>query len=632
MHHHCRVRTSGNRSYDCGPSVDRIIAGQNVTISPTTGLGEVTVNSSGGGGGGGGADEYRDISAMASSTDYVVAVLPSASAEGSATFTIRALEPTIKHTLTFRATLHESNAVQFTVLQNVFESDTPRFLQLKLNTDGTESQIIVRCGTAVVKAEMSVYHNEDSSGSLTTYGSPFTIPASLTVASGVTQQEHSLIQKAFSTSASVHADAKLTSPLTETSVLAAMEVNALAPAVNVTYNSDIAMTGNSIRTANTVDTTVLTNTTGPVAMGASLNMAGQTLTDASQPAINLGANLDFQGLQGLTQCAFMNNPAAGCQVSGGGLLMNSNPVSDVSALSATNATIAQLSGVGTPPVVNLQGTSNFTGLAAPLAASDATNKAYVDTAVSNGVGGVTFPVNNPMTSNLDSGGFEVNNASNVNSTQVSTDTLTTSNPATTSIACSSKRLSDVTDPTQPQDAATKAYVDSNSGFTNPATSNLDMSGNNVLLANGFVQDGYFIGLPWSYTTTAVCTVTSGTAAQGVFFGTVTGTGPAAYAPLIQGAASIMIPIEGVYSIVMHGLWNGSIQGNDGGEQACFFLTDQGGARLMAFPSAQHYQSGTEWMHSFQFCGNLRAGDYRLYGNHYNGTKNFDGRITVTHII
>lgn len=590
---------------------------------------------SGSGGGGGALPEYRDISAMNSATDYVVAELTSTTAEGSAEFTLRALEPTIKHTLTFLATLHESNAVQFTVLQNVYESDTPRFTALKLVTTGGISFICVRCGAAIVKGEMRVYDNQDSSGSLASYGTPFVIPATLTVATGILQQEHALVQKGLTNSAVVQSDSKLSAPLAEANTVATTTVASYG-GTEVNVVNDLNMTNHQVKQASVVDTVQLTNSSGSVTLGSSLNTDVHALTTTQPSGISVTANLNFGGTGGITQCAAINIDNAAvpgqCQVTNGAFQMNGNDILNAGTGTFTTAILGGVA-ASSGGLVSLGNLHNFSDMPAPTAASHAANKQYVDAAVSGGVGSITFPVDNPMTSNLDGGAFGLLNMSTVTTTTLAANTLTTSTPASTFIACSAKQLSDVADPTLAQDAATKNYVDANVGFSNPATTSLDMAGNEINLNLGTLTGGYIVASPWTYSTVTVCSVTSGTAAQPVFFtGAPTGTGPAAFSPLIQGAASILLPIDGVYSIHMWGQWNGSIQGSDGGEQACFFMTDPAGFRIMAWPSAQHYQSGTEWLHSFMFCGHLPAGDYRLYGNHYNGSKNYDGNLRVTHII
>jgi hypothetical protein len=97
-------------------------------------------------------------------------------------------------------------------------------------------------------------------------------------------------------------------------------------------------------------------------------------------------------------------------------------------------------------------------------------------------------------------------------------------------------------------------------------------------------------------------------------------------------SAINIPFNGVYSIHIYGHWDGNITGSGQDNHAVIILTDKASARLHADPSAHQYQSGYEWVHTFNFTGYLDAGKYSLFANQFNSnTRSYDGKIRVTQI-
>jgi len=175
----------------------------------------------------------------------------------------------------------------------------------------------------------------------------------------------------------------------------------------------------------------------------------------------------------------------------------------------------------------------ITGLGSPTDGTDAATKAYVDTKSGLTPRGLNFPTspapvagdvfynmttntynvyssgwNSLLSANLDKGSFFVGNASNV-ATATAKNAIPLSGFAapTEAVSIGGQRLTTVAYPTDPNDAATKAYVDAHSGGgTGTDSQVLSIAGNFLSISNGNT-----VALPTSGGGSGTVTSVSGTA-------------------------------------------------------------------------------------------------------------------------
>ena len=149
---------------------------------------------------------------------------------------------------------------------------------------------------------------------------------------------------------------------------------------------------------------------------------------------------------------------------------NDNDIDNVSRLSLLEIQSADIGAIQSFSELSM-GDNKITNLLDPLNVQDAATKNYVDDSV-------TGLVQNPLTADLfggngnllDFNGLDVQSITNLGGTTILFDT---------NLNINTKKIVNLAPPTDPQDAATKAYVDANSGgggVSNPLTTDLDGGG------------------------------------------------------------------------------------------------------------------------------------------------------------
>jgi hypothetical protein len=155
---------------------------------------------------------YRTLSNLVAGNDYVIGEIEQGAAEGSALYVIRAIEPTIKQTTVFTISVLPNNGLHITVLNNIYEGDTPRFDQLRTRLIGGITEICLKCVGDPIKAELRIYNNQDNSGDLLGYGSFINCPLLISIATGTVISEHSLRNRTLTTTGEIKSDTQIIAP------------------------------------------------------------------------------------------------------------------------------------------------------------------------------------------------------------------------------------------------------------------------------------------------------------------------------------------------------------------------------------------------------------------------------------
>lgn len=590
---------------------------------------------------------YRTLSHLVSGNDYVIGEIEQGAAEGNALYVIRAIEPTIKQIIMFTISHLPNNGLQITVLNNIYEGDTPRFDQLRTMLSGGITEICLRCVGPVIKAELRIYNNQDDSGDLPGYGSFINCPSPISIATGTVISEHSLSNRTLSTTGEIKSDTQISAPNARTSQL---KVDQISNNVfsEVYMGSNLGMGGNNIEYAKAVNTKeILNNQGGPLKLKSELDTEAQNILSSHPSGVNFDSNINMNN-KGLVACSSINisNPATGnLEITNGNIDMHSRDILDGGVNEFITGKFTSLEvnpGPNNAAKISLGATTTLTDVKYPVATTDVATKIYVDNHVSSNLSGY---LKNPMESDLLGGlgpayngpnGYNIKELNSLSTLEVYAQSIhpLQLSPNVTTIGFNDSTLSDVLDPVDTQDAATKNYVDSSISniqfpITNPMSQNL--GGGGFIINNVFHQ-----AKPHTQIGSATVSVQGGTISQMMNL-----TGGKYEGPQVNGnniyldfisQGAINIPFNGVYSIHVYGQWNGNISGSAQDNHAVIILIDKNSTRLHADPSAHQYQSGYEWLHTFNFTGYLDTGKYSLFANQFNtNTRSFDGVIRVTQI-
>jgi hypothetical protein len=331
------------------------------------------------------APSYVNLGAIVPN-EYELARIPTATdAEGSILMVLRGVQLGFKQTVFIQVIGYSDKSV-IRILDNLSESDTPIFGAITYGEDLTapgQNVLGFTCVAPSTSCEVAFYQNQSDKGT-GVYGSPFVPASSLQTVAGYsfTYATQSLTNFTAGTTGNWEVGGSgtfggiLTAPVGNVDQLTDRSGGGIT-----LQGTDLLCSGNSIKNANNVETSVLLTpfVGGSVNLGSDLNTQGfvmRSLAVAPDNVIKMESSLD----------------------------MLNGDLENVSVLNVDSITKA--SGAGQIDVNNeLDMNSNkITQLAAPTANQDAATKLYVDTTA--GASGVQ----NPMVVDLNGGGFGFTNA------------------------------------------------------------------------------------------------------------------------------------------------------------------------------------------------------------------------------
>ncbi len=370
------------------------------------------------------AEQYYNLGPVLAGNDYVVGELdPDTDAEASVTIVSRCIDPGARQSTVFTATAVRQRG-HVNCLVNLFE-DSPVFEAILICDEGSSSvQIGMRCVANSNSWEIRVYMNQDDKGTGGPYGSywrfrePTRIltPVNTFVEMRISQNSSTLsgnlevvqnVNSATMTTGNINANSGTITVLTTGTVNAASGPAGISIQDFIQFpGQDNILNAGEVEVANISPSVAL----GTIGVGAVGNRTLYVDTNNRRVGINVAnpqEDLEVDGniqldSNGTNKIKFYDGAAAveraeidatSSGAAGGKLVFYTKQ--DPGSITA-RMTIEEDG--------RIQVTNRIENMPDPVAAQDAATKAYVDAQV-------TTPgfVQNPMTSTLDGGQFEINN-------------------------------------------------------------------------------------------------------------------------------------------------------------------------------------------------------------------------------
>jgi hypothetical protein len=349
--------------------------------------------------------------------DYLVATAtPIADTQGNIQFSVMCKDAGVRQSFTIQVIGFATRGV-IRVINHQFEADTPIFTTCIFGSDGVNNVIALTCGTPSATCEIQFSDNfEDGGGSGTAVASfvPKATAGAVTLAT--TFASIPLNNSSAGTSGSWNVGNVLTALDTQTTTLSTTSVRNNT-GNDIQFLNNIFMNSNDIKTANVISATRVNtdqlgdNGSGDVSLQSALDTNGQTIRNDAGDDILFADNIDLNGsdLKNVDEIT----PVAGGDVNvKGDIDMFNNAIINVDNIK-TDSIFENTLGNGVVIHDQVSMTNKkITNCADPTLNQDVATKLYVDTtAGSSGV-------QNPMLSNLDCGGFNLNNCSGVTATTI----------------------------------------------------------------------------------------------------------------------------------------------------------------------------------------------------------------------
>lgn len=344
------------------------------------------------------ATDYVNLGATTAGLVYTIADVVKVAAEGNIMFLLRSLQNGFRQEVLCEVIGYADRST-IRIINNVCESDNLPIVNIRYAEDpatATKNVLTFECGISSSINDITIY--QLGQGDFTA-GQQFIVRTGLTITAPLVSIYTSFTLAPNEAGTTGVFDVNiLTAEDTITGGLATDAIREKTALANITINNDLLLNNNNIKQVNSIATdNIGVNAGTEITSSASINLGNNQLQNAS--AIFTDA---------ISETTPANN-----------IVMNN--------------------------VVSLA-TNKIISLANPTDAQDAATKDYVDTAVAGGI-------SNPLTSDLDGGGFKGINFTN---------------------------------PSNAQDLATKDYVDTTAGgggVQNPMVANLDANGNSVFNAS-----------------------------------------------------------------------------------------------------------------------------------------------------
>jgi hypothetical protein len=360
------------------------------------------------------APSYANLGAIAPPNQYEVATIDAATAEGTILGVLRGIDVGFKQTIFFQVISYGTKSV-IRILNNVAESDTPIFSEISYGQDATnpaKNSILFTCSAVSATCECAFYQNGGDKGTIGAYGASF-VPATFGVVAShaVVYATTPIVGNTSGTSGNFRVNSNLYADDTDTKTL---QTNNLATYTNpeIAVNSNLNLQSlSSVKSAASVQTDQLTATTGggDIRVLSNTDFGNNLLLNSLDDFINIDENIDLQAGHGIVNLTALTgtNGGADAIVMNSDVNMSNNAISNVDNIKTDNIFENTLNNGITIHNETSMSNQKIINLAVPTANSDAATKQYVDTtAGSSGV-------QNPMTSDLDGGLFNITNTQNI---------------------------------------------------------------------------------------------------------------------------------------------------------------------------------------------------------------------------
>lgn len=330
------------------------------------------------------APSYVNLGAIAPGIEYELARIPvKTDAEGSILMVLRGVQTGFKQTVFIQVIGYNDKSV-IRILDNLSESDTPIFGAITYGEDSAaagQNVLGFTCSAASTSCEVAFYQNQSDKGT-GVYGAPFIPTAGLTPVAGYAFTYATQPLTNFTAGSTGNWDVGGTGTFGGIMTAPVANIDQLtdrAGAGITMVGTDLIVSGNNIKLANNVETSVILTpfAGGSLNLGSDFNTQGfvmRSLAVAPDNVIKMESDLEMLGQNILNVDSIKLNSIG--EATGAGISLNAE--TDLNANKIIN-------------------------VAAPTANTDVANKLYVDTTAS------AAGVQNPMIVGLDAGGFDITN-------------------------------------------------------------------------------------------------------------------------------------------------------------------------------------------------------------------------------
>ena len=347
------------------------------------------------------AQQYYNYGGINAGVRYEIARATNATAmEGNIMFLLRSLSTAFKQEVLCEVIAFPDRSV-IRILNNVCESDNIPITSIKYEEDPTNTSVrvlVFECGISSTNCDIVFFQNGNDNNTL---GSQFVPTTTNTIVPASTNifTEVDLELQTAGTSGNWRVKDTILASDTQTSTLGTNAIRELTPANDIQLLNNINLNNTSIKNTNTIAVdNIGVNLNSEIQATASINMGGNDLQNTQNVYVDSlrertgGGDIQVHNTLNMTNNHIHNLDDPTQNKDGA----NKQYVDNAVAGFLTNPLTADLNGASTYKGVNFIDPTN---------AQDLATKNYVDT--TSGGGGV----DNPMTTNLDGGAFDITNVS-----------------------------------------------------------------------------------------------------------------------------------------------------------------------------------------------------------------------------